>query len=144
MTNAPKVTAAIVDLIARAPAFSNRQVTIAHPGQLAEPELVTILSVKAVEDARSLGKGHRRETLTVELGLVAEVNADDPQDALDRAYKMFSDIEEVIGGTPNLGVSNVLYAQIGSWDQRSFVGDGKRTVEITVDVNCVCNKDLEA
>lgn len=143
MTTAPKVTAAIIDLIARAPAFRNRQVTISHPGALAEQELVTILAVKVIEESRSLGKGHRRETLTVELGLVAEVNGDDPQDALDRAYQMFSDVEAVIAGSPNLGIENVLFAQIGSWDQRSFSAEGKRTVEITVDVNVTANKDLE-
>ena len=143
MTSAPKVAKALVDLIARQPAFRTRQVVIAHPGQLAETELVTVLGIRATEAFRSLGKGHKREEMIVELGLVAEVAADDPQDCLDRAWLMFSDLEDVIAANPTLGLSKVLYAHITQWDQRSFVGDGKRTVEITVDVTVTANKDLE-
>ena len=143
MTNAPLVARALVDLIGRSPAFATRQVTISHPGSLAEEEMVTVLGIRASENFRTLGKDHKREELVVELGLVAEVNSDDAEDCLDRAWLMFSDLEEVIAGNPTLGLSQVLYAHVSQWDQRSFVGDGKRTVEITVDVSITANKDLE-
>ena len=141
MTNSPAVQKALVDLIARAPAFATRQVTISHPGKLAEPECVFVDSVTVAEQPRSLGKQYRREEITVSLGLVVEVNADDAQDALDRAYRMFTDTETVIGETPNLGLTNVLFAQISSWEQKNFFGDGKRIVEMTVDVSVTANKE---
>jgi len=142
MTTAPTVCRALVNLIGRSPAFRTRQVSLAHPGALLELESVWIQRVNAKDTARLLGKGHRREELTVVLALVAEVNADDAGDALDRAYQMFSDLETVIGGNPSLGVENVIHAQITSWDQQSFTGDGRRAVEMTVDVTVIANKDL--
>jgi len=143
MTNALRVSRALVEQIGQSPAFRNRQVTLAHPGQLAEQELVTILTVRNSETARTLGKGHRREELTVELGLVAEVNTDDASEALDRAYLMLSDVEQVIGENPDLGLPHVLFAQVQGFEQRSFVGDGKRVVEITVEIAVTANKDVE-
>jgi len=141
MTSALTISKALVQLIATAPAFQSRQVTIAHPAALAEQEFVFINGVRATEQARSLGKAFKREELTVELGLVVEVNADDPSDALDRAYRMFTELEDVIAGSPTLGVPGVLFAQVGSWDQRMFAADGKRVVEMTVDVLVTSNKE---
>ena len=141
MTSALTISKALVQLIATAPAFQSRQVTIAHPAALAEQEFVFINGVRATEQARSLGKAFKREELTVELGLVVEVNADDPSDALDRAYRMFTELEDVIAGSPTLGVAGVLFAQVGSWDQRMFAADGKRVVEMTVDVLVTSNKE---
>jgi hypothetical protein len=141
MTSALKITRAIVQLVGTAPAFQNRQVTEAHPAAHAEQEFVFVSGVRATEQARSLGKAFKREELTVELGLVVEVNADDPSDALDRAYRMFTELEDVIAGSPTLGVAGVLFAQVGSWDQRMFAADGKRVVEMTVDVLVTSNKE---
>jgi hypothetical protein len=143
MTNALKVQRALVDVIARAPAFASRQVAIAHPGQLLEPESVFVQRVNVRENSRALGKAYRREEITVTLALVAEVNADDAQDALDRAYRMFEDVEQVLGTSPSLGLPNILFAQITNWDQQNFAGDGKRAVEITADVTVTANKEVE-
>ena len=143
MTNSVKIQRALIDKIARSPAFATRQCSIAHPGQLLEPESVFIQRVNVRETARAIGKAFRREELTVTLGLVAEVNADDPQDALDRAYKMFEDVEAVLAAEPNLGLPNVLFAQVASWEQQNYAGDGKRAVEIAVDVSVTANKEAE-
>ena len=143
MTNAPKIQRALIDLIARTPAFSTRQVSLMHPGALLEMEAVFINGVSVRETARSIGKSHRREVLTITLALVAEVNADDMQDAFDRAYRMFNDFEDVIAANPDLNTEHVLFAQVASWEQSNFAGDGKRAVEMTVDVEVTANKDPE-
>jgi hypothetical protein len=102
---------------------------------------VFVNGVKASDTARTLGKGYRREVLDVELGLVVEVNADDALDSLQRAYRMLGDIETSIGATPSLGVDYVLFSLVTGYDQKSYVGDGKRIVEITVTVQVTTNGD---
>lgn len=143
MTNSPRVQRALIDLIAKSPAFRTRQVSLMHPGSLLEMESVFIQQVQNREQARAVGKAHRREVLAITLGLLAEVNADDMQDAFDRAYRMLNDIEDVIAANPDLGVEHVLFAQVTGWDQQNFAGDGRRAVEMTVDVEVTANKDLE-
>lgn len=143
MTRGLEVSRALVDLIARQPAFQSRQVTLAHPAQFAEQEYVFVQGVKASDVSRSLGKAYRRETLDVELGIVVEVNQDDAVDCLQRAYLMLSEVEAVLADKPTLDVDYVLFAIVSAYDQRSYVGDGKRIAEITVTVTVTANNDPE-
>lgn len=140
MTNAPRITSALVDTIARAPAFRVRQCTLAHPGALIEAEAVFIVGVKNAETARGLGAGHRREVLSIELALVAEVMSDDYTDVLDRAWRMLADVEQVIGSNPTLD-GRCHFAVITGFDQKNYAGDGKRSVEISVTVEATADKD---
>lgn len=117
--------------------------SLAHPAQVAEQEYLFVQGVKANDVSRTLGKGFRRETLDVELGIVVEVNQDDPSDCLERAYAMLGDVEELLAAKPTLDVDYVLFAIVSGYDQRSYVGDGKRIAEVTVNVTVTANNDPE-
>ena len=142
MTNAPIVKRALVDRIARDPAFSNRQVSLSHPGQEMEMESVFVNRTVAADRARSLGKTHRREVLTVELAIVSELHGNDFQEAEDRAWTMFNAIEQIILSDPSLD-GKCLMSEITSFEQRGFSGDQIRACEITVQVEITADKDYD-
>jgi len=141
MTNALELKVALIDRIGRMPAFRNRQVSLAHPGASIEAESVFIAGLSASDRGRALGKAHRREVLTLEVAIVAEVIGDDADDAESRAWQMFNDVEDSILNDPSLD-GKCLFAEITSFDQRAYAGDQKRACEITVNVEITADKDL--
>lgn len=142
MTSALIVKKALVDRIARHPTFQVRQCTLAHPGSDIESECVFVAGLTATDRNRALGKSHRREVLSVELGVVSEVMGDDYEDAEERAWLMFDAIESVLVDDPSLD-GKCLFAEITSFDQRSYAGDQKRACEITIVVEVTADKDIE-
>lgn len=140
MTSAWTIKTALIDRIARQPAFRNRQVTIAHPGKHIENECVFIVGLTAVDRNRTLGKASRREVLSVELGVVADLMGDDYEDAEQRAWTMFNDVEAAILDDPSLD-GKCLFAEITSFDQRAYAGDQQRACEITIVVEVTADKD---
>lgn len=141
MTSAWTIKQALIDRIARQPVFANRQVTIAHPGlQHMESECVFISGMSATDRGRALGKSHRRETLSIELGVVSEVMGDDYEDAEDRAWRMFNDVEDAILNDPSLD-GKCLFAEITSFEQRAYAGDQQRACEITIVVEVTADKE---
>lgn len=143
MTNALKIKKAIVRALVNEPAFKNRQVAIGHPGSEMEPECAFINSVRNTEKARSLGKGHRREDLTVEIALVTQVRTGDLLESEERAWAMLAGVEQAIASDSSLN-GTVLIAEVVSFDQRSFNGPERNVVEITCEVRCLADKDVEA
>jgi len=134
MTSALALKVALIDRIGRMPAFRNRQVSLAHPGASIEAESVFIAGLSASDRGR-------REVLTLEVAIVAEVIGDDADDAESRAWQMFNDVEDSILNDPSLD-GKCLFAEITSFDQRAYAGDQKRACEITVNVEITADKDL--
>lgn len=142
MTNALNVKRAIVMAIRQQPEFQNRQVEMGHPGSLIEHESVFVVSVSDDESARSLGKAHRRETLTVELGILSEVVGSDQVEAQERAYVMLAGVENAVAQDSSLG-GLALMSEITGFSETSFSGDQRAVSEITVQVRVVANKDFD-
>ena len=142
MTNALNVKRAIVMAIRQQPEFQNRQVEMGHPGSLIEHESVFVVSVSDDESARSLGKAHRRETLTVELGILSEVVGSDQVEAQERAYVMLAGVENAVAQDSSLG-GLALMSEITGFSETSFSGDQRSVSEITVQVRVVANKDFD-
>jgi hypothetical protein len=138
VSTALKVKKALVNAIGQRPEFRNRQVEIAHPGAEAEHELVFIAGVRSADSARRLGKAHRREELTVELGIVCEVLGSDLEETEERAYQMLEGVQAGIYEDTSLG-GLVHVAEVVAWDQRSFNGPERSVVEITVDVRVLAD-----
>jgi hypothetical protein len=142
MTNALNVKRAIVMAIRQQPEFQNRQVEMGHPGSLIEHESVFVVSVSDDESARSLGKAHRRETLTVELGILSEVVGSDQVEAQERAYVMLAGVENAVAQDSSLG-GLALMSEITGFSETSFSGDQRSVSEISVQVRVVANKDFD-
>jgi hypothetical protein len=142
MTNALNVKRAIVTAIRQQPEFQNRQVEFGHPGSRIEHESVFVVSVSDDETARSLGKAHRRETLTVELGILSDVVGSDQVEAQERAYVMLAGVENAIAQDSSLG-GLALMSEITGFSETSFSGDQRSVSEITVQVRVVANKDFD-
>ena len=143
MTNALRIKQEIVQALINQPAFKNRQVSIGHPGSEMELECVFINGVRNTEKARSLGKAHRREELTVELALVSQVLSGDLLESEQRAWAMLAGVENAIALDSTLNGS-VLIAEVVGFDQRSFNGPERNVVEITCEIRVLADKDLEA
>lgn len=142
MTSAMKIKRAIVIAIRQQPEFQNRQVEMGHPGSLIEHESVFVVSVSDDETARSLGKAHRRETLTFELGILSEIVGDDQVEAQERAYVMLAGVENAIAKDSSLG-GLALMSEITGFSETSFSGDQRSVSEISVQVRVVANKDFD-
>jgi len=142
MTSAMKIKRAIVIAIRQQPEFQNRQVEMGHPGSLIEHESVFVVSVSDDETARSLGKAHRRETLTFELGILSEIVGDDQVEAQERAYVMLAGVENAIAKDSSLG-GLALMSEVTGFSETSFSGDQRSVSEITVQVRVVANKDFD-
>jgi len=142
MTTAPRVKRAIVAAVSQHPTFRNRQVSVSHPGADLEHEAVFIAGVRNAEVARSLGKAHRRETLTVDVAVVCEVLGSDLDEVEDRAWQMVAGVEEAIAEDSTLG-GVALMAEVSGFDQRSFNGPERSVIECTVECTVVCDKDYE-
>jgi len=142
MTSAMKIKRAIVIAIRQQPEFQNRQVEMGHPGSLIEHESVFVVSVSDDETARSLGKAHRRETLTFELGILSEIVGDDQVEAQERAYVMLAGVENAIAKDSSLG-GLALMSEVTGFSETSFSGDQRSVSEITVQVRIVANKDFD-
>lgn len=143
MTNALRIKQEIVRALINQPAFKNRQVCLGHPGSEMELECAFINGVRNSEKARSLGKAHRREDLTVEIALVSQVLTGDLLESEQRAWAMLAGVEDAIAADSSLNGS-VLMAEVVGFDQRSFNGPERNVVEITCEVRCLADKDLEA
>lgn len=143
MTTAPRVKHALVEALVNRPEFHTRQVTYGHPGSEMESECCFINSVRGSETARMMGKAHRREELTIELGIVAEVLGSDLVDCEERAWQMFAGVEEALADDSSLG-GRVLIAEVTGFEQKSFRGEQKEACEITVEVRVVADKDGES
>jgi hypothetical protein len=100
------------------------------------------VSVSDDETARSLGKAHRRETLTVELGILSEVVGSDQVEAQERAYVMLAGVENAVAQDSSLG-GLALMSEITGFAETSFSGDQRSVSEITVQVRVVANKDFD-
>jgi len=137
-----KIKRAIVIAIRQQPEFQNRQVEMGHPGSLIEHESVFVVSVSDDETARSLGKAHRRETLTFELGILSEIVGDDQVEAQERAYVMLAGVENAIAKDSSLG-GLALMSEVTGFSETSFSGDQRSVSEITVQVRVVANKDFD-
>jgi hypothetical protein len=137
-----KIKRAIVIAIRQQPEFQNRQVEMGHPGSLIEHESVFVVSVSDDETARSLGKAHRRETLTFELGILSEIVGDDQVEAQERAYVMLAGVENAIAKDSSLG-GLALMSEVTGFSETSFSGDQRSVSEITVQVRIVANKDFD-
>lgn len=142
MTNALKVKKAIIRAFINQPELRGKQVSIGHPGSEMEPECVFITGVRNTETARVMGKAHRREELTVEVGIVCEVLGTDLVETEERAWRMFEGVENGIAADSSLG-GRVLIAEVTGFDQRSFNGPERNVVEITTEIRVVANKDFE-
>ena len=143
MTNALKVKKAIVRQLKNQPSFRDVQVEIAHPGSEMDPSgCVFINSVRSTERARSLGKAHRREELTVELALVSQAITTDLLESEERAWQMLGWVEDAIAVDSSLD-GLVLMSEVVSFDQRSFNGPERNVVEITCEIKVLADKDLE-
>jgi hypothetical protein len=143
MTRAPKVKRAIVTAVSQHATFRNRQVSISHPGADLETEAVFIAGVRNTEVARSLGKAHRRETLTVDIAVVCEVLGVDLDETESRAWTMVAGVEEAIAEDSSLG-GIALMCEVTGFDQRSFNGPERSVIECTVECTVVCDKDYES
>lgn len=133
---------ALVEALTNRPEFHNRQVTFGHPGSEMESECCFIVAVRGTETARMMGKAHRREELTVELGILSEVLGSDLVDCEERAWEMFAGVEEALAEDSSLG-GRVLIAEVSSFEQKSFRGEQKEACEITVELRIVADKDGE-
>lgn len=142
MTSAVKVKRALVEALTNRPEFHNRQVAFGHPGSEMESECCFIVAVRGTETARMMGKAHRREELTVELGILSEVLGSDLVDCEERAWEMFAGVEEALAEDSSLG-GRVLIAEVSSFEQKSFRGEQKEACEITVELRIVADKDGE-
>ena len=142
MTNALNVKRAIVTAIRQQPEFQNRQVEMGHPGSQIEHESVFVVSVSDDESSRSLGKAYRRETLTVELGILSEIVGSDHVEAQERAYVMLAGVENAIAQDSSLG-GLALMSEITGFSETSFSGDQRSVSEISVQVRVVANKDFD-
>lgn len=138
MSTAIRVKKALVSAIGQRPEFRNRQVEISHPGADAESEMVYIAGVRSVDTARRLGKAHRREELTVELGILCELDGTDLEEVEERAYQMLEGVQTGVYEDTSLG-GLVHVAEIVAWDQRSFSGPERCIVEITVDIRVLAD-----
>lgn len=142
MTSAPRVKRALVAAIGQHAKFRNRQVSISHPGADMETEAVFIAGVRNTEVARSLGKAHRRETLTVDIAVVCEVLGTDLDEIESRAWTMVAGVEEAIAEDSTLG-GIALMAEVSGFDQRSFNGPERSVIECTIECTVVADKDYE-
>jgi hypothetical protein len=141
MTTAFKVKRKLVDTIARHPAFATRQVTFGHPGSELESECVFVNTVGETERARSLGKAHRREELTVEVAIISEQPGSDAEDTCQRAYQMLAGVEEAIADDSSLG-GLALIAEVTGFSEQSWRGEQREVTEISVQVRVLADKDL--
>lgn len=142
MTSALTVKKALIRAFTNHNAFKNRQCVIAHPGSEMEQECVFIDRVRNNEQARALGKAHRREELTVDVAIVSQVYSRDLLESEERAFQMLAGVEEAIAADSSLD-GRVLIAEVTGWEQRSFNTDQSNIIEITVSVRVLANKDLE-
>lgn len=144
MTNALKVKKAIVQQLRSQPALKTCQVEISHPGSEMDPHgCIFINTLRCSERARSLGKSHRREELTVELALVSQSLTTDLVESEERAWALLAWVEEAIASDSSLG-GLVISAEVVSFDQRSFNGPERNVIEITCEIKVLADKDLEA
>lgn len=142
MTNALKVKKALTRAFVNHSAFKNRQVTLGHPGSEMERECVFIDKVRNQETARTMGKAHRREDLTIDVAIVSQVMTGDLVESEERAYQMLEGVEEAIAADSSLDGA-VLICEVSGWEQRSFNTDQSNIIEITVEVRVLADKDLE-
>lgn len=140
MSTALKVKKALVNAIGQHPTFRNRLVSLGHPGSDAELEMVFVTGIRSNESSRMLGKAHRREELTVELGVVAETLGNDLEDTHERAYLMLQGVQEAIYEDSSLG-GIVHLAEVVTWDERSFNGPERTVVEISIEVRVLADFD---
>ena len=142
MTSALRVKKELIRALINEPTLKGQQILIGHPGSEMELQCIFINSVRNTERARSLGKAHRREELTVEVAIVSQVLTGDLLDSEERAWTMLAGVESAIASDSSLNGS-VLIAEVVSFDQRSFNGPERNVVEITCEVRVVADKDLE-
>lgn len=112
----PAVKAQLVALLTAA--LPTVDVTYSHPGDAIQPESVYLGGVRGSHDYPVVraGRKPRQETYTIDVWIEALRDGTTSQEAEERAWVLFGELEDAIADDPTLGLAIVGWARVADWD----------------------------
>jgi hypothetical protein len=114
----PTVKAALVALLDARAGLVGVQLAYSHPGAAIEPEAVYLGGVRGtnVYPVMRAGRKPRDETYTVDVWFEAVRDGTSSQEAEERVWALYGELEDTVADDPTLGLSFVGWARISDWD----------------------------
>lgn len=124
----PTVRAALVTALGARPALAGVQVAPSHPGQAVEPESVYLGRARGSDEIPVVRAGRKKRQESYTLDVFFDVVADGPtgQEASERAWALFGELEDLLADDPSLGQTQPFWAVLGDWDETLFFDDARQ------------------
>jgi hypothetical protein len=124
----PTVRAALVTALAARPALTGVQVAHSHPGAAVEVESVYLGRARGSDNVPVMRAGRKRRQESYTVDVFFDVVGDGPtgQDASERAWTLFGELEDLLADDPSLGQAPPFWAVLGEWDETLFFDDTRQ------------------
>jgi hypothetical protein len=124
----PIVRAALFTALAARPALVGVQVAYSHPGQAVEAEAVYLGAARGSDDVPVVRAGRKKRQESYTLDVFFDVVADGPtgQEASERAWTLFGELEDLLADDPSLGLPQPFWAVLGEWTETLFFDDARQ------------------
>lgn len=124
----PTVRTTLITALAARPALAGVQVVRAHPGQAIEPEAVYLGAARGSDEIPVIRAGRKKRHESYTLDVFFDVVADGPddQEASERAWTLFGELEDLLADDPSLGLTQPFWAVVGEWTEALFFDDARQ------------------
>ena len=124
----PTVRAAVVAALTARPALVGVQVAYSHPGGTIEAESVYLGKARGSDEVPVVRAGRKKRQESYTLDVFFDVVADGPtgQEASERAWTFFGELEDLLADDPSLGQTQPFWAVLGDWDEILFFDDARQ------------------
>jgi len=134
----PTARAALVAALTGA--FPTAQVAYSHPGDAREPESVYLGGARLTSEIATIraGRKKRQEHYTIDVWFDVTGDGPDAQAAVERAWEMAGELEDILADDPSLGLGQPFLAVIGDATETLFFDEARRGFGslLRVGVNC--------
>lgn len=124
----PTVRSALLVALGARAALAAVQVSYSHPGQAIEPESVYLGAARGSDEIPVIRAGRKKRQESYTLDVFFDVVADGPtgQEASERAWTLFGELEDLLADDPSLGQPAPLWAVLGDWSETLFFDDARQ------------------
>lgn len=104
------------------------QVGYSHPGSAIEAEAVYLGAARGSDEVPVVRAGRKKRQESYTLDVFFDVVADGPtgQEASERAWTLFGELEDLLADDPSLGQAQPFWAVLGEWTETLFFDDARQ------------------
>lgn len=114
----PAVKAGLVSALDARSGLDNVDVTYSHPGDALQPEAVYLGGVRGTHELPIMraGRKPRQENYTIDVWFEVIRDGTTSQEAEERAWVLFGELEDLLADDPTIGLPVVGWARLADWD----------------------------